>query len=201
MIAVYHYYNHSYESVEDDHAVKGKSVEIRKLILSDQLDNKKDLDVIFKINSKIAFVEKPNLLRMIDVFPKENNVKSVGLLVSELNREDFVSSLSLDTIKDNPFDKLMPTRKKDVCIKIRLKAKYWNLESLDVLSKKLKKWPDVSNAEYVQLFTGISESDDFFEITSTTQSVSAIEVSKKANDEKKKKDPFKAFVDSLEKKH
>ena len=201
MIAVYHYYNHSYESVEDDHAVKGKSVEIRKLILSDQFDNKKDLDVIFKINSKIAFVEKPNLLRMIDVFPKENNVKSVGLLVSELNREDFVSSLSLDTIKDNPFDKLMPTRKKDVCIKIRLKAKYWNLESLDVLSKKLKKWPDVSNAEYVQFFTGISESDDFFEITSTTQSVSAIEVSKKANDEKKKKDPFKAFVDSLEKKH
>jgi hypothetical protein len=194
LVAIYHYRKNSYEVVKNDKAVTCKPGDIKQFTQSDKFANRDGFAGIFKINSQMEFVLKPGILKQLTICPKENNTKSIGLLMEKLRKQDFVSSISLDTLKDNPLAKLTGNKKPLVYIKVKLKPQYCNVKRLDGITRQLDTWKDVLNTGYTyQFFTGINEQDNIFEITS--------EIAGKGNKDadNNNPDPFKAFVDSLKK--
>jgi hypothetical protein len=190
-IAVYYYLNHGYVVSRESKEVNGSSTDIAKLIQSSKFSGRADFHGIFKINSKIEFKLRPDILKKMSVFPKQQDTKSLYRLMDKLKKEAFVSSLGLDSMSQFSIVRRHNKAKKRIYIKLLLNSKYSNIKSLGVISDQLKKWPDIADAVYVQLFTGRNETDDFFDVTSK------IEVIEKKDIAKKNPDPFKTFVDSL----
>jgi hypothetical protein len=190
-IADYYYLNNSYILSENSKEINGKSGDIAKLIQSNKFSERTDFHGIFKINSKMEFKLRPDILKKMSVFPKQQDAKSAHRLMNKLKKEAFVSSLALDSMSQFSIIRRNNKAKKRIYIKLRLNSKYSNLKSLGAISDQLKKWPDIADAVYVQLFTGRNETDVFFDVTSK------IEVIAKKEVVKKNQDPFKTFVDSL----
>jgi hypothetical protein len=191
LVAIYHYGRHNYESVKKDKEITFKSRDINKFVRSDEFANRVGFDGIFKINSQMEFVLKPDLLRKMVVIPVKDDAGSLSLLRNKLKQQPFVNSLSLDTERNNPLARLMRNTKPSLYFKLKLKPKYWNIDSLKVISKQLNKWKELDKMEYTfEFFVGQNEQDNFFEINSKIPTNETI---------KKSKDPFKDFVDSLKK--
>jgi hypothetical protein len=193
MIAIYNYGNHRYEVIKKDKEVDGKLSDIRQFILSNKFGNREGFEGLFKINSEILYVLKPYMLKRITVFPKNNEVNVSGVLIKKLKKESFINRMSLDSFKLNAFDTLNHNKKRRVFIKLEVKSKYWHIDSLKAMSSRLKKWPDISDAVYVDLFTGINKTDNFWEIKSK------IGIKKKVDMLKKPRDPWKLFLEHLRK--
>jgi len=189
LIAIYHYGKHSYELIKKDQEITLKSKDIKIFIGSDDFANVDGFDGIFKINSQIEFAFKPNLLRNIIVSPNKDDAGSLNLLREKLMKQAFVNSLSLDTVRNSPLAKLVKNNKPSFYFKLKLKPKYWNIDSLQVISKQLNTWKELVKTEYsFEWFIGKNEQDNFFEISSKIPEKKTIKISK---------DSFKDFVDSL----
>lgn len=61
------------------------------------------------------------------------------------------------------------------------------------IGARLERWPEISNAAYGQIFTGVNEQENFFEIRS------GINIIPKKEIVKKKTNSFGDYVDSLKK--
>jgi hypothetical protein len=190
-IAVFYYFNHSYVVPKDNKEVNGGSYDMAKLIQSNKFSGRAGFQGIFKINSKIVFKVRPDILKKMSVVPKQQDIKNIYRLMNKLKKEEFVSSLALDSMQPFTIKSQREKVKKSIYIKMRLNPKYCNIKSLAVISGQLKKWPEIEDAVYVQLFTGSNETDNFFEVTSKIGVIGKKDVANK------NPDPFKTFVDSL----
>lgn len=191
---IYSYLDHRYKTFKDSKEEYGRANSVADILKSNRFANREGFEGIFKINSKMAFVWKPSILRNINIFPKKVDEGSIHLLMKKLNKVFFVSGITLDSMKLDLLDLMDHRKKRTVFIKVKVKSKYRNIDSLSALSRRLKKWPGVEDVVYVQLFTGIYEQENFFEIRS------GLNIMPKKDTVKKSKDPFKDFVDSLKKK-
>jgi len=193
MFAIYYYQSHKYKTFNDSKEGYMKGNVVAGIIKSGQFADRDGFVGIFRINSKMEFIWRPVMLKRISVIPKKSDLKSVNGLMVKLRKERFVSSLSLDTLKNDLLVKLMSEVSKRVYVKIKLKDKYCSLDNLEKIGAQLERWPEVSSAAYGQLFTGANEQENFFEIKS------GIDILPKKEVVTKSKDPFKDFVDSLKK--
>jgi hypothetical protein len=190
-VAIYHYGKHNYEIINKDKETTVKPNDIKKFSGSDEFANKEGFDGIFKINSQIEFVLKPGLLRKMVVTPVKDDPRSLNLLRRKLKQQPFVDGLSLDTSKNKLLAKMMSNNKPSVYFKLKLRPKYWNIDSLKVISKQLNNWKELVKTEYTfEWFIGHNEQDNIFEIASKIPEKETI---------KNSRDPFKDFVDSLKK--
>jgi hypothetical protein len=185
-ISDYYYLNHQYVIRKDNKEIIGSSTDLKKLIQSGKFSDRADFHGIFKINSKIALRLNPNILKRMSIFPKINDIKNAHILMNKLKKEKFVSGLALDSIQPFSIIRHVNKVKKRIYIRMVVNSKYRDIKKLGVISDQLKKWTDVEEVVYTQLFTGMNETNSFFEVTSK------IGVLKK-----KSSDPFKSFVDSL----
>jgi hypothetical protein len=143
---------------------------LRQFILSDKFSDRSAFKCLLKINSKIYYKLDPDLLKRITVRPKAENIDSVKLLVSKLRKQKFVENVKervrqksiLDTL-----DRWANTRTKPFLITITIKPAYRNLKDLPKICEQLKRWTNIDEAIYVSMFTGLSNDDSYFRLTST----------------------------------
>ena len=194
ILGSYYYLNHRYKKVKDDKEEYITATVVADLIKSSKFANREGFVGVFKINSKMEFIWKPDLLKKMVVTPVKDDARSLNLLKRRLTQQPFVNSLSLDTARNNPLSKLMGDNKPSVYFKLKLKPKYWNIDSLKVISKELNTWKELVNTGYTfEWFIGKNEQEDFFEIWS------GIDIMPKKDAVKKKKNSFGDYVDSLKK--
>lgn len=168
-IAVYNYYYHRYDVAKNEKPIHAKPKDMERFILSNRFSNREGFNGLFKINSKIEVIYKPFLLKKLTVFPISNDAKNINLLINKLKRESFVNNLVLDTLKPTSIDTLFHSLKKNIVIRIKLKPEYWSIEKIRGITEQLNKWPDIDkkmSMSVVDLFTGYSEQDMIFRITS-----------------------------------
>jgi len=139
-------------------------------ILSNKFSDRKAFDCLLKINSKINYKLEPWILKTITVIPKSENVDSIKLLVSKLNKENFSESVKAMKRPKSEMDglmKLLNTHRNPFVVKIILNPAYRNLSDLPKICGQLKLWTDVKDAIYVSMFNDPSNYDSFFRLTST----------------------------------
>ncbi len=142
-IATYYYYHHRYEKQKKDTQQYGKAGDLTKLILSNKFSNKKDFDGLFRINAKSMFVYKPWILNKITVTPKTNDDKELHVLMSKLEKEKFVSHISLSTTDSKSLG--FKHGFKNSYIAVLLKPTYRNIKETNDIQKTLMKWADIKD--------------------------------------------------------
>jgi len=170
-IAVYRDGSHSFEKLEDNKEFYLKKGELKKYILTDRFSERLNFHGIFKLNSKVLYIWRPGILEKISVLPKLRDIEHARLLMKKLRAQNYVRGTSLDSmesfsIRFSSNSKLNHHKKDLIYVRIKLKSKYANIDSLKEISNKLKKLPEVANAIYVESPTGITQSDTYVDITS-----------------------------------
>jgi uncharacterized protein YlbG (UPF0298 family) len=104
-------------------------------------------------------------LKKITVTPKTNDDKELHTLMSKLEKENFVSHVSVRTMDSKSLG--FKHGFKNSYITILLKPTYRNIKETNDIQKKLKKWVEIKDVlTSVEFFTGNSEYETIFRITS-----------------------------------
>jgi len=164
-IAVYHYLNNQFEVISDSTKVNFKPNELKDFILSDSFSNRRNFDCLIRINSQIGFLYRPDLLRTVAVRAKDMSDKNIKWLMTDLKKEIFTESITSKIQKDTLFNKATET----VFLSIKLKPDFCDLKKIKEVCSQLLKRPDVDQAFFTDLFTGLNESEMIYHLTTTNE--------------------------------
>jgi hypothetical protein len=165
-VGYYYNYNKTYAAVKHSKTFSLSVMEIKSILLTDTLLHRVGFDGMFKVNSKIAFIYKPYILKRFTVQSKKKDRKDLNVLALKLKSKEFVRSVSIDSLKSSFVDTMINHGKRSVVIYVYVKPAYWKFDRLDSLCNEVNKWPEVEQAVDVRMFNGKFENETFYNVKS-----------------------------------
>ena len=174
LLALYQYLECNYEyptidtgtilNPKPDTAIILNANQLNEFIMSDFFKGKNDFECLLKVNSKIGFKSRPDLLEWFLIFPDNSNDKDVMKLISELKKQRFTNNANLITQESVLGSGVRKA------IRVNLKPNYFGLlfrkEIEDSIFNKYGK----IDLQWADFYTGYNEQDLFYSITSVQKS-------------------------------
>ncbi len=170
LIAIYQYLGCNYElptkdtgtilDHKPDTAIILNDKQLKELITSDFFKNMGDFECLLKVNSKIGFKSRPDLLTWFLIFSNDSDNKKLMKLISELNKERFTENTKIITHKS------ILGSEDTKAIRVNLKSNYLGLAFRKEIEDSIFNKYGKIDLKWADFFTGYNEQDLFYRISS-----------------------------------
>ena len=165
-LASFYYFNHGYGFGKKDTIVV-KPNDLKTIILSDDFTKFLGLDCIFKANSELYYLKRPDLLQNITIWPMDWEPNNLKKLMQSLKNDPHVDSVSLKPFEKTEFNsKIYKDKLQRYLVVARLKPEYRDIRKLPGICLELQHNYSLDTAFYNDMFSGNNKMDYYFWISS-----------------------------------